>query len=404
MEIIVGVSSGIALFKVVDLVKNLKKKFNVTVIMTEHSTKLISPKEFERASGNKVAVNLFRKGFDYKDYLKKKEIKHISLADKADIIVIAPATANIIAKLANGISDDLLTTTVLATKADVIVCPSMNVNMWNNDLTQNNINKLKKQGFHIIDPEYGMLACGYEGKGRLAEIGKIEQFILNLINKKNQLKGKKIMVTAGATIEELDPIRYITNRSSGKMGIAIANEAYIRGADITLIRGHTSVFPRYPYKDILVKSADDMFKAIKDNIGVDIIIHTAAVSDFTIDKKDSKISSKNKINLRLKPTTKIIEKIKKMNKKVFLVGFKAEYGLKRSDIIDRAYSKLKKAGADLIIANDVAKKGVGFNTDTNEVYIIDKYKKVAFLPLKSKEQIAEEILDYVYNYIALQDI
>ena len=172
-EIIVGVASGIALYKVVDLVKSLRKKANVSVIMTEHATKLIEPKEFEKASGNKVAVKLFKEDFNYKDYIKNKRyIKHISLADKADLIVIAPATANVVAKLANGVADDLLTTTVLAAEADIVVCPSMNVHMWNNQLTQINIKKLKKMNFHVIEPEYGDLACGYKGKGRLPKIKK----------------------------------------------------------------------------------------------------------------------------------------------------------------------------------------------------------------------------------------
>jgi len=394
-QIIFGVTSGIALYKVVDLVKSLKKRFNVIVVMTEHATKLIKPNVFEKASDNKVAVKLFRKGFDYKKYLQQRKIKHISLADRADLVVIAPATANTIAKLANGIANDLLSTTVLATKADKVICPAMNVNMWNNKITQQNITKLKKLNFHIVEPEYGMLACGYKGKGRLAKIDKIEKFVLDLFERKNQFRNKKIMVTAGATVEEIDPIRVITNRSSGKMGIAIANAAFRRGADVVLVRGNTTVEPDYNYKDIQVKSASDLYKAVKDNIDVDIIIHTAAVSDFTISKKSKKISSKSKLKLELTPTTKILEKIKKLNKKVFLVGFKAEHGLRKDKLVEKAYSKLKKADADLIIANDVAKKGAGFETDTNEVYIVDKHKNIKFLPLQHKKLIADKILDYL---------
>ncbi len=391
-ELIVGVTSGIALYKVVDLVSSLKDKFNITVIMTEHATKLINQKVFEKASGNKVATKLFRKGFDYKKYLKLMEIKHISLADKADLILIAPTTANTIAKLANGIADDLLTTTVLATKADVILCPSMNVNMWDNKLTQSNLKKLKQTNFHIIEPEYGKLACGYKGKGRLANIKSIEEYTLNLAKEQNSLKNKSILITAGATSEEIDPVRIITNRSSGKMGIAIADEAHRRGAKVTLIRANTTVDPSYSYKDIQVRSAADMFKAVKNSIKSDIMIHTAAVSDFTINKKTKKLSSKNNINLELTPTTKILEKVKKLNPSIFLIGFKAEYRQTKTNLIKKSREKIKLAKADLIVANDISKKGAGFSTDNNEVYIISKNTE-EFLPLQSKTDIAKKILE-----------
>lgn len=393
-ELIIGVTAGIALYKVVNLVKSLRSRFNITVIMTEHSAKLINPKVFEKASGNKVAVKLFRKGFDYKKYLKK-DIQHISLADKADLIIIAPATANIIAKLANGIADDLLTTTVLAAKAEIILCPSMNVNMWNNKLTQDNLKKLKNLGFHIMGPEYGPLACGYEGKGRLAEIKKIEEFTLRFEKKQDSLKGRKILITAGATSEDIDPVRIITNKSSGKMGISIADEAHRRGAKVTLIRANTTVDPSYPYKDIKVKSAADMYRAVKQNIKSDIMIHTAAVSDFRIDKKTNKISSKDRLNLELTPTTKILEKVKKLNKNIFLVGFKAEYKKTRSQLIKKSLEKIKLADADMIVANDIAKKGAGFDTDTNEAVIIDKHKNTLFLPLQEKRKIARKLLDKI---------
>ncbi|MBW2978043.1 bifunctional phosphopantothenoylcysteine decarboxylase/phosphopantothenate--cysteine ligase CoaBC, partial [Candidatus Woesearchaeota archaeon] len=338
---------------------------------------------------------LFKKGFDYKKYLKSQRIKHISLADRADLVVIAPATANTIANLANGIANDLLSTTVLASKADKIICPAMNVNMWENKITKQNISKLRKLNFHVIEPEHGRLACGVEGKGRLAGINKIEKFILGYFEKKNQFKGKKIMVTAGATVEEIDPVRVITNKSSGKMGIAIANAAFRRGADVTLVRGNTTVEPDYNYKDVQIKSASDMYKAVKDNINVDIVIHTAAVSDFTVDKKSGKISSKNKLNLELTPTTKILEKIKKLNKDVFLVGFKAEYDLSEERLIEMAYHKLKKSNADLIVANDVAKKGAGFETDTNKVVIVDADKKTIRTNTLSKNTIAGLILEEI---------
>jgi phosphopantothenoylcysteine decarboxylase/phosphopantothenate--cysteine ligase len=393
-EIIIGVTSGIALYKVVDLVKSLRKKSNVTVIMTEHATKLIDSKEFEKASKNKVAINLFKKDFDYRKYIKKKEyIKHISLADKADLIVIAPATANVVAKLANGVADDLLTTTVLATQADVVVCPSMNVHMWQNKLTQKNVEKLKKLNFHIIEPEYGDLACGYKGKGRLPRIEKIEEFITNLINKKNQLKNKKIIITAGGTSEAIDDVRVITNKSSGKMGIYIAEEAHRRGAKVTLIRGNTSIEPSYGFKDVKIKGVGDLYGEIKKNVKKnDIIIHAAAVSDFSVDKINKKISSGKKISLKLKPTIKIIDEIKKINKKIKLVGFKAESKISKKELISRAFNKLKESKADLMVANDIS-KGV-FGSEKNDVLIVDKKKKVISIK-GSKKKIASEIIDLI---------
>ncbi|MBW2983831.1 bifunctional phosphopantothenoylcysteine decarboxylase/phosphopantothenate--cysteine ligase CoaBC [Candidatus Woesearchaeota archaeon] len=395
-DIIVGVTSGIALYKAVDLVKLLKKKANVTVIMTEHATKLIDPKEFEKASKNKVAVKLFKKNFDYADYIKnKKYIKHISLSDKADLIVIAPATANVIAKLANGVADDLLTTTVLATQADVVVCPSMNVHMWQNKVTKENVGKLKKIGFHIIEPEYGNLACGYKGKGRLPKIEKIEGFIVSLINKKNQLKNKKIIVTAGGTVEPIDDVRVITNRSSGKMGIYIAEEAHRRGAKVTLIRGNTSVEPAYGFfKDLRIESVNGLSSMIKKNAkNNDIIIHAAAVSDFAVGRSKGKIKSNKKPNIELKPTIKIINNIKKLNKKIKLVGFKAESKVSKRQLIDRAYKKLKESDADLMVANDVGRNKV-FGSENNDVLIVDKKKKVMNIK-GSKRVIASKIIDLI---------
>jgi phosphopantothenoylcysteine decarboxylase/phosphopantothenate--cysteine ligase len=362
--------------------------------MTEHATKLIEPKEFEKASGKKVAVKLFKPDFDYKKYIKnKKYIKHISLADKADLIVIAPATANVVAKLANGVADDLLTTTVLATQADIVVCPSMNVHMWNNKLTKNNIEKLKKLNLHVIEPEYGDLACGYKGKGRLPKIKKIERFINELLNKQNQLKNKRIIVTAGATQEEIDDVRIITNKSSGKMGIYIAEEAHRRGAKVTLIRGNTSIEPYYDFKDIKIKSVDDLFKEIKKNVKKnDIIIQAAAVSDFSVDKIDKKISSKHKISIELKPTIKIIDQIKKINKKIKIIGFKAESKVSKKQLVDKAYEKLKDCSADFIVANDIS-KGV-FGSETNDVVIVGKKKETIYVR-GSKKKIASDIIDLI---------
>src|SRR3989344_436730 len=266
-NIVIGVSSSIACYKVLGLIKELRKlKSNVYVIMTENATKMISASEFEKIA-NEVRVNLFDPKFDYKDYIKKnKPIKHISFADIADLFLICPATANTIAKISHGIADDLLTSSILATLAPVVICPAMNVKMWNNPLTQENVAKLRKLGYIFVEPEYGDLACGYKGIGRLANLDKISNRITTIINKKNSLKNKKILVTAGATIEEIDPVRVITNKSSGKMGVYIAEEAFLRGADVTLVRGANAIEPKFPIRDIKVSSAEELFNEIKKNI------------------------------------------------------------------------------------------------------------------------------------------
>ena len=387
-NILIGVTSGIACYKVVELVKGLRK-FNVDVIMSKSSLNLIDKKEFEKVTGNKVATELFNKNFNYKDYIKQnKNIKHISLADKADIIVIAPATANVIGKIANGISDDLLTTTVMATNAPVLICPSMNCKMWENRIVQENVSKLKREGYYFVDPEYGELACGYKGMGRLADVKKIEKEIISILDKKDGLKGKKILVTAGGTIEEIDPVRVITNKSSGKMGVYIAEEAAKLGADVTLIRGNTSVEPFGGIKNIKVDSVDDMFNAIKKNIkGKDVMIHAAAVSDFSVDKSDKKLKSDKNLVLKLKKTKKIINNIKKINKKIKLVGFKAESGVSKKELVNSAKSLLKKANCDFVVANDVGK--VGFGGEDSSVYVVGK-NVVSFKG--SKREIANNIL------------
>lgn len=388
--IIIGVSGSIAAYKAVELVREFKD-FNVVVIMTKHATKIIDRKEFKNVP---VISGLFKKGWNYKKYLEEKRTKHISLAEQADIIVIAPATANIIGKIANGIADDLLTTTVMATKAPVVICPAMNFAMWENPILQENIKKLKRLGYFFIEPETGKLLCGC-GKGRLANIKQIKEFVVGILAKRAKLKNKKILVSAGATYEEIDPVRIITNKSSGKMGIYLAEEAAKRGAKVTLIRASTTIEPSGCLKDIKVGSAKEMFNEIKKNINQDIIIHAAAVSDFTLNKENKKLSSEKELMLELTPTTKILDKIKHINRAVFLVGFKAEYKVTKEELIRRAYKKLVEANADLIIANDIGRPGRGFMVDTNEVYIIDKEKQVKHLGLNSKRVIASQIMDYI---------
>ncbi len=397
--IVIGVAGGIACYKTINLIKKLKKNCaNVQVIMTEAATHLADIKDFEKASGNEVHITLFHPKVNFIEYIKKnKPINHISLADAADLFLICPATANIIGKIANGISDDLLTTSITATIAPVLICPAMNVKMWKNLITQENVLKLKKLNYHFVEPEYGELACGYKGIGRLANPGKIIERIKLLIKQRNDLKGKKILVTAGATFEEIDPVRVITNKSSGKMGIRIAEQAFLRGGNILLLKGYNSTDSHYNLNEEKFSTVKNLFGKIKKNIkNYDVMIHAAAVSDFEANSKENrKIKSSRELHLELTPTTKILENIKKLNKKIFLVGFKAEYNLSKNELIKSAYNLLNSSNSDLIVANDIGKENAGFDVDTNEVFIVDKNKKVEHIKLSDKRIVADRLLDNI---------
>lgn len=398
--VVLGVSSGIAAFKSLELVKFLtKKEIEVFVIMTKRATQMISPKEFEKATGNTVYTELFDKDFNYKDILKIRHVDHIDLADKASIFVVAPATANIIAKIAHGIADDFLTTTLLAVHCSVIICPSMNVNMWNNPATQDNISILKKRGYIIIDPEKGMLACGYEGQGRLAHIETIHREVMQQMQISYFLKGKKIIVTAGGTSEKIDDVRYIVNRSSGKMGVAIAEECFLRGADVLLLRSKTAVAPRYLMQERLFETFDDLSKLISTFVSnYNSIFHTAAVSDFKIQNAATgKISSNKNYTLRLSPREKIINKIKKLHPGIKLTAFKAEYGLSEQDLVKAAQEKLKESKADAVVANDISRNDRGFQADTNEVIVVCKNGNIKKIPLAKKSDIAKSIIDFIFD-------
>lgn len=396
--VVFGVTSGIAAFKSIELVKELKNEgFDVRVVMTEHAKKMISPNEFKKVSGNLVITELFEKGFDYKKILKNRKVSHISLADKASVMVISPATANVIAKLACGMADDYLTTTALAVTCPIIICPAMNVNMWNNPIVQENLEKLQKRGFYIVNPVKGMLACGYEGMGRLADNQTIKQEILNCLNQKKSLKGKKIIVTAGGTMEKIDDVRFITNRSSGKMGVAIAEECFLRGAEVFLLRTKNSVSPRYPIKEELFTTADELLTLVKSNVkNYDYFYHAAAVSDFKPEiQTEGKISSKKELTIKLKPQVKILDGIKKINPNIFLIAFKAECISDQKRLVKVALERLKESNSDAIIANDVGKKNKGFEVDTNEVMVIFKDGTNVIVPLADKHEVARKIVESV---------
>lgn len=394
--VLLGITGGIAAYKTLDLIRILQKeKIAVKVIMTRHATQMISPQKLEKTIAEKVYQDLFTKNFDYKEILTKRKVDHIELADTTNVMVIVPASANVIAKLAAGIADDFLTTTVLAVTAPIIICPSMNVNMWLNDALQENLTKLKQRGFIIIEPDRGMLACGYEGVGRLADLGKIKDEIMNQLNRTTSLKNKLIIVTAGGTHEKIDDVRFITNRSSGKMGIAIAEECVLRGADVILLRAKTAIKPRYLMFEEIFETAKQLSELISKYIKkADAIYHAAAVSDFGVTKPfPGKLTSKSDITLNLVQTPKILDKIKRLNPKIKLIAFKAESEPNAEKLIQKAHARLIESGADVIVANDVSRPDRGFGVDTNEVFVIRQNAKPQKIALAHKRTIAQKLVE-----------
>lgn len=397
--VIIGISSGIAAYKILDLINILKSKnIDVEVIMTAAAVKMFGKEMFEKAVGKRVFTDLIPKNFDYKQVLKDREVEHIKLADSASLFVVAPATANIIAKLANGMADDFLTTTLLAATSPILICPSMNVHMWENSLTQENLEKLKTLHYYILHPDSGQLACGYEGVGRLTNPQKISEEIFQLLFERERLKGKKIIVTAGGTSESIDAVRTITNCASGKMGTAIADACFVQGADVLLLRAKSSVISRFNIKSEVFETANDLEGLIKRHVNnYNVIFHTAAVSDFIPEEKiETKLDSAKPFILKLKPIPKIISRIKEWNSKIKLIGFKAIYKLSEKELIKEGINKLKESNSDYIIVNDVGKEGVGFAVDTNEVYIISPEGLLAKIEKAPKKEIAGKILDYIF--------
>jgi len=385
-NIIVGVSGGIAAYKVPDLIRRLRRAGAwIQVIMTKNAQEFITPLTFQTVSNNPVITEMFSP-------ITTTEVAHVSLADKASLIVIAPATANVIAKLASGLADDFLSTTLLATKAPILLAPAMNVNMFLNPATQENLQVLKRRGFFVVGPEKGDLACGWEGVGRMAEIDKIIHAIKSILSPKD-LKNERILITAGPTQEPIDPVRFITNRSSGKMGYALAQAAQMRGGDVTLITGPTHLSPPSGVKVIPVQTASQMFEAaIKQYKSMDIVIMAAAVSDFSPAKPSSKkIKKKDQLTLSLVKTPDILEEMGKEKGSAFLVGFAAE----TENLITNAQKKLKVKNIDLMVANDVTQPGAGFESDTNIVTLLTPEGKSEKLPKLTKGQLAHKIFDQV---------
>jgi phosphopantothenoylcysteine decarboxylase/phosphopantothenate--cysteine ligase len=394
--VVLGITSGIAAYKMVDLVKLLNEEdIDVHVIMTKNAVNIVSPAEFEKLTGNNVSIELFEKDFDYKKILNTRKVDHIALADNADVFVIAPATANTVAKIAKGFADDFLTTTLLAVTAPVIICPSMNVHMWSNPAVKENIEKLKTMGYQIIRPISGMLACGYEGEGKLEDIVKIKDEIMKQLKRTDSLKGKKVIVTAGGTKEKIDEVRYISNHSSGKMGAAIAEELYLRGADVLLIRAKDTVKPRFLIHEETFESSSELQELIQHYVkDYDTIFHAAAVSDFKVaDPYKGKISSAEAFSLNMEPQTKIIDHIKIWNPKIKLIAFKATAGQNEKEMVETARHKLKETNADAIIANDSSAQG----NDTNEVIVVLSNGSTEKLDRAPKNKVAEELLTILFN-------
>lgn len=397
--VVIAVSSGIAAYKIKNLVKRLREQdLDVEIIMTEHATRMVPPSEFEEVSGKPVHTQLFPGDFHYQDILKNRLVDHIALADKASVFVVAPATANTIAKLAHGLADNFLTTTALAVTAPIIICPSMNVHMWHNPATQANLAILKQRGSIIIEPEAGPLACGYEGKGRLANTNTIQKEIVKQLKNSSLLQGKHVLVTTGGTVEPIDDVRTLTNKSTGKMGVAIAEAAFLHGANVTLLRAEHSVEPRYLMHTETFTTAETLLKKLKRHIkNTDIFFHVAAVSDFSIEKNTGKLSSSKTHSLHLQPQIKILDQIKKMNPHIFLVAFKAEHRLSDKELIQKAENRLKESHADVVVANDVSLPDRGFAADTNEVWVITKKKPPHKIQLASKNEIAAQLFDYLFS-------
>jgi phosphopantothenoylcysteine decarboxylase/phosphopantothenate--cysteine ligase len=387
-KIILGITGGIAAYKACDVVRRLKKLgAQVIVVMTENAQKFITPLTFETLSGNEVVTEMFPER-------RFVGVRHVDLAGWADLILIAPATANIIGKIKSGIADDILTTIVISSKAPVLIAPAMNVNMYENPIFQENLSYLQKLGYKFVEPEVGELASGIVGKGRLAEPETIVGEVVKILTKKKDLEGKSIVVTASRTEEPLDPIRYLSNRSSGKMGYAIAQEASERGAKVTLISGPSNLTPPAGLNFIPVRTAQEMLSAVRSTFKkADALIMASAVSDFspTLISKEKIKKGRKEIVLKLKPTVDILKEMGKQKKEKVLVGF----SLETEDEIKNAKKKLVEKNLDLIVVNNPNVPGAGFEVDTNQVTLIDKRGKIEKLPLLSKKEVASKILDKV---------
>lgn len=390
--VVLGVTGGIAAYKALDIVSSLKKNnIDVKVIMTENATEFVTALSFQALSSNEVITDMFKEP-------KVFEIAHISLAKSADLVVVAPATANIIGKVASGIADDMLTTTIMATKAPVVFAPAMNTNMYENKILKENIKKLKSYGMEFIEPASGRLACGDVGNGKLADTNEIVEIILSKLYGPKDFIGKKVLVTAGPTMAPIDPVRYITNHSSGKMGYAIAKEARDRGAEVVLISGETSIKPPIGVEFVRVNTNEEMYNAVMEYFEQShIVIKCAAVSDYK-PKEYSNLKikkSSDEFSINFVKDRDILYNLGKLKKDQILVGFAAE----SNDLIKNAEVKLNKKNLDYIVLNDITSKDAGFAVDFNTVTVLGKDNYINKLPKMSKAEVAKELMDIVSTKI-----
>lgn len=383
--VLLGVTGGIAAYKAAALASALVKQHcTVEVVMTEHATKFVTPLTFEQLTGRRTMVDTFDRNFSH-------QVEHISLAQRTDLVLVAPATANVCAKLAHGLADDMLTTTILACKCPKLIAPAMNTNMYENPVTQDNLDILRRYGWEVIEPASGRLACGAVGAGKMPEPEDLLQHVLRHLAMPQDMVGMKVLVTAGPTQEALDPVRYLTNHSTGKMGYAIARMAMLRGAQVTLVSGPTSIAPP-PFVEVVpVVSAQDMFEAVSQRAEEsDIIVKAAAVADYTpIGYSDDKVKKKDgDLSIPLKRTTDILQYLGQHRRPGQVIcGFSME----TRDMLENSRSKLEKKNVDMICANNLKVAGAGFGVDTNVITLITK-QGVEELPLLSKEEAASRIL------------
>ncbi len=388
-NVLLGVSGGIACYKACEVVSRLKKlNAGIDVVMTKHATEFVAPLTFETLSNRPVVSDMFSREREW-------EVEHIALAKKADLCIIAPATANIISKLAEGIADDMLTTTYLALKCPVIIAPAMNTNMYENPVIKANLDKLRKSGVIVIDSAEGRLACGDVGKGKMAEPIDIVAKAVEVLCPKRDYAGKRVLVTAGATRENIDGVRFITNRSSGKMGIEIAKAALKRGAEVVLVKGLVQVsVPSYISKVVAVESTEQMYEAVMANYkDCDVIIKAAAPSDYRPKKKITDKLKGEEITLELVKNPDIAKAVGKEKGERKLVVFCAE----TRELMESAMKKLADKNADMVVANDVTMQGAGFDSDTNIVTIAKKDGFLKSYPVMPKSQVADVILDEIYK-------
>lgn len=386
-NIILGVTSSIAAYKSANVASALVKKgCNVNVLMTENATNFINPLTFEELTKHKCIIDTFDRNVQY-------NVAHISLAVSADAFIIAPASANVIGKIANGIADDMLTTTVMACKCPVIISPAMNTNMYENPIVQDNIAKLERFGYIIVPPADGRLACGAIGKGKMPDEQVLLDYLERALSDKQDFKGKRVLVTAGPTQESIDPVRYITNHSSGKMGYAVARQAMLRGAEVTLVSGKVNLPPVPFVKMIYITTTEDMYNAVTSEFeNTDIVIKAAAVADFRPKRiADDKLKKADGMDsIELEPTKDILKELGKNKKNRFICGFSME----TKNMTENSRKKLENKNLDMIVCNNLKVEGAGFQGDTNVVTVIDK-TNITELGIMSKTEVADKILDRI---------